>query len=65
MIKYSLVTISPDEYSGYPYINIVNTYSDILKAEKARSAYLVVYPDMEPQNLQVIQYKDNTDDIPF
>ena len=38
------------------YPGLVNKYDDLQIAEKARNAYLVLYPEINPQNVQVVQF---------
>lgn len=56
MYRYCIISIKIK--NGLVFIDsIQEDIEDIKQAEKFREAYLTIYPNLEPQNLQVISYK--------
>lgn len=58
-LKYILVDFHKRHNLLYPEV-ICDGVSDIKNLEKLRTSLLKTYPQLNPQNLQVIQYDDAT-----
>jgi hypothetical protein len=58
MITYAVISVvtygGVEELDVYP---IINGFDNIKEAESAREDYLNTFPQLDPQNIQVLQYK--------